>query len=889
MAQLGLRRPLLLIGLVVGLTLIAGALIPGIGVSTSRTGLISDDDPQQALLLDFYERFGRPDSAVFLVSGGEPEARRAIVDQLQAKLEAEPDFKGRVLAHVEAETVAPLLLLQQPDALVQLRGRLPAGTKLDEMLVGGLPAWLGMLENQIYEQLEGAEDGEAEAQPTSPEQVDEGLLQLAMLARLLDAVVAGEDAMSVLASDARMEAQPGLDERGYLVTADGNNHLLNVFIELPSDEAAEVSPVVERIRAIRDEVMANAPEGMAADLTGMPALITDEGVILAAGMRDSTIATTLGISLLCLLLFRSFRQMVIALLPLGPGVIVTLAVIHLAYDDLNLITSSLFAVLLGLGIDFSVHAISRFNEEVRGGAETEAAVESAMVRAGPGVLTGAVVTAAAFLTSATTDFTAFGELGVVTAVGLIAVVVVTFALLPALLRRKVGATRTPPEPPGLAAVPGLLRKLQWPLLIGGLATAIGGGIALGQMGFNPRYFDFLPDETEASRALDRLEYDPLASPVFANMRAESVAQARDMTERLRELDSVAGVQSASDLLPALDDAQIASLRAGFADLPAPDFDALAKRETTAEDLAKAAGGVVDALDESRLAMSTAGLPTTAMDQTIAAFKALRDRAKTLDEAGQARLAALEPRAAAILKPAWETATKVAERGHTAPEDLPPLFARRYVSKDGQLLALYVVPSGKFWERDVALQFRKDMVEVDPGVCGLATVHVRHGEIIVEGFIRAAGMAAIFVVLILALDFRSLKDALLSLVPTVIGWLWMVGIMVLLGLRFDVANVVSMPLVLGIGIAFGVHMMHRCREVELEDSPMDGRLDTVVRGTGGAIAVAALTTMVGFAGLTISDYGGMQSFGEVMIIGIGACLVATVVVLPALLLVIRRVR
>jgi predicted RND superfamily exporter protein len=127
------------------------------------------------------------------------------------------------------------------------------------------------------------------------------------------------------------------------------------------------------------------------------------------------------------------------------------------------------------------------------------------------------------------------------------------------------------------------------------------------------------------------------------------------------------------------------------------------------------------------------------------------------------------------------------------------------------------------------------------------------------------------------------------VPTAIGWLWMTGLMAAFDLRFDVANVVSMPLVLGIGIAFGVHMMHRCREEEDEGHPIEQRLDVVVRGTGGAIAIAALTTMVGFGGLMVAAHGGMKSFGGLMMLGIGLSLLATVLVLPALLLVIRRVR
>lgn len=936
LAELGLRRPVLLI-VIVGLVMAAaGVLVPSLGVSTSRTSLVSEEDPQQALLLDFYERFGRPEHAVFLVSGGDEAQRRAVVDRLQTALEAEPQFAGRVLGHVQAEAIAPILLLQQPRALVELRRQLPPGTDLAKLIESGLPGWLGLLEKQIYGQLEDADPEEEEdegdeegttadeegseenedadepadtkapsdakapsptlAAPVVPpdpaalaRQADEGLRRLALLASVLEAVLAGEDPMSRLPELSGFDAQPGLDPRGYLVTAAGDGHLVLVFPDLPSDEGVEVAPVVERMRAIRDEVLADAPAGLTADLTGTPALSADELEILKYGLQMSTVATTLGIGLLCFLLFRSLRQTIIALIPLLPGMVGTLAVVRLLYDDLNLVTSSFVAVLMGLGIDFSVHAISRFNEELRAGKTAPEAVRASMVLTGPGVLTGAVVTAAAFLTSATTDFTAFSELGIVVALGLMIVVGCTFLLLPAILRQPKGALRVPPEPPGLRAVPGLARKLRWPLTLASVAAAVAGAVTLPRVGFNPRYFDFLPQTTESSRALDRLEYDPVASPVFANLRADSIEQSRTMAAQLRALDSVAGVQAPSDLLPPLDAESLAALRAGFEGLAAPSFDALAARSTTAPQLVTAVSGVIDALDESRLAMTQAGMPTAGMDAALGAFKALRERAKGLDDAGRARLATLEAQAAALLRPAWQTATAVAERGAYAPSDLPPLFARRYVSKDGQLLALYAVPAGSFWERDVAERFRLDMVTIDPKVSGLATVHVRHGEIVMEGFRRAALMAGVLVLLLLALDFRSLRDACLALVPTIIGWLWMTGLMVVFGLRFDVANVVSMPLVLGIGIAFGVHMMHRCREEEQEGRPMEERLDRVVRGTGGAIAVAALTTMVGFGGLMIAAHGGMKSFGSLMMLGIGLCLLSTVLVLPALLLVIRRVR
>lgn len=894
LADLGLRRPGLLLSIIAVLSLAAAAVLPKLGVTTSRTGMLAKEEEGQKRLFSFYETFGRPEYAVVVVAGGEPGDRQAVVDRLQQRLSAEPELNGRVLGRVTPEMIAPLALLQQPQMLAEMRAQLPPGVELDQVFTAGLEGWLRAIEDSIYAGLDGAEQGEGQGAP-SPEQLTERLQRLQMLAGLLDDYVQGRDPLERFSGAALDQGPRGIDSKGYLVSSDGNLHLVSLFAELPTDEASDIEPYLLRVRSIRDEVVAEAAEGVTADVTGMPALIVDEQTVLQRGLLTSSVATTIGIALLCLMLFRSFRQMLIALLPLGPGVLVSLAAVALLYDDLNIITSSFVAVLLGLGIDFSVHAIARYNEELRSGKTPPDAVRAAMGKTGPGILTGAIVTIAAFVTTTTTEFTAFAELGWVTVVGLVVVSACVFLLVPSVLPhgKRAAHSRPAAEPPGLAALPGLVRRTRVPLLVIGVAACIAGAIALPRVEWNPRYFDFLPQQTESARGLDRLESDPVASPVFANFAADSIEQSRQMAAKLRALPTVAGVQTPSDLLPPLGEDGLATLRAGFSGLDAPpDFGALAANELTAESLRERVVGVVDALEEANIALATLGPVPPAADETVAAFKKLRDGLTKPSAQVRARVQALHPQLAALIGPAWTTAEAVADRGGYAPQDLPGLFRKRFVSKDGTKVALFAVPAGEFWEREVANAFAADVQKVYPDASGLAMMHVRHGDMVLDGFRRAAAYAAGLVVLLLALDFRSIKDALLALFPTVIGWLSMLAAMVALGLRFDNANIISLPLVLGIGIAFGVHLMHRVREDDPSpDSSVAGQragLDAVVRGTGGAIAVAALTTMVGFGGLMTSAYGGMKSFGLVMVIGIFACLVATVLILPALLLVLRRV-
>jgi predicted RND superfamily exporter protein len=863
-------------------------------VSTSRTGLVSEDQPDQAKLERFFARFGRPDAPIVLVTGGSAEDRRVVVDALQAAYAKEPELAGRVLGRLGPADLAEVLLLQRPDALAQLRGALPPKGDLAALIEGGVNVWVAAIADRLEESLDGAEEGAAPGADVMA-QAATGLAGLGALATALDDHLAGRSPMDRFADATSSFGQRGVDELGYLTTGDGSGYLVALYPALDSDEGAALEPLVARIREVRDGVMADAPEGVIAEVSGMPAFIVDELHVVQDGLSSSTIVATLAIVVLCWLLFRSMFQTIAANLPLLPGVLMTLAFILITYGRLNLITSSFVAVLLGLGIDFAVHLVSRYNEFIRLGEPRDVAIRKGLIKTGPGILAGAVITAVGFLAGVTTEFTAYGELGVITAVGLVAVVFATFCMLPALLslgRAKVGAVS--PEPPGLAQLPGLVRRLKWPLAVGGTVAGVLGVVMVAGVSFNPRYFDFLPKRVESSAPLNKLEYDAIASPVFANLNAGSIDEARAMTTRLRGLDTVAGVQSPSDLVPALDAAGLASLRAGFAGMARePDFDALARAGADAKALDREVRRVIDALDEVRFAMGQAGMSPDAALAAKAAFEGLRARIGALDADGQARLAELNQKVAAVLGPAWRTAHRVAERGEVLPTDLPPLFAKRFVSKDGTAVALYVVPSGKFWEESVADAFAADIRAVDPEASGLALSHVAHGLMIVAGFRRAAVIAAIAIFVILLIDFRSFKDATLALLPTALGWGWMILAMRAFGLQFDVANIVTLPLVLGVGIAYGVHLMHRVREGD----PQPGSsapaglpdVDDAIRGTGGAIAVAALTTIAGFAALMVPDYGGMRSLGAVMVLGILTCLLATVLVLPAVLLLVRRVK
>ena len=160
----------------------------------------------------------------------------------------------------------------------------------------------------------------------------------------------------------------------------------------------------------------------------MPALGVDELSTVEKGLMQSSWATTLAILLLLYGAFRSLRYTVLTLLPLGIGLVITLAAVLPTFGGLNLVTSSFVPVLLALGIDFGVYVLSRYGEQVRAGDSPKLAIVQAIKLAGPGVVIGSATTVMAFLLTTRTEFTAYSQLGFIVSMGLLFMVLATFII-----------------------------------------------------------------------------------------------------------------------------------------------------------------------------------------------------------------------------------------------------------------------------------------------------------------------------------------------------------------------------------------------------------------------------------------------------------------------------
>jgi predicted RND superfamily exporter protein len=215
------------------------------------------------------------------------------------------------------------------------------------------------------------------------------------------------------------------------------------------------------------------------------------------------------------------------------------------------------------------------------------------------------------------------------------------------------------------------------------------------------------------------------------------------------------------------------------------------------------------------------------------------------------------------------------------QDLPEQYAKQYLEEGGSrnLVFAYPVKSATV-DKVGMLRFNERMAQVSPKITGWVPVLVTWTEDVENGSKKAVVFIFLVVFIVMVITFRSLRYAILAAVPLLAGMIWMLGIYPLLGLKLNMLNMAVIPLVIGMGIDFGIHIVHRFR--------IEKDLETVYLYTGKAVFLSALTTMIGFGSLAlIGSFPSVASIGAILFLGITTCLVATIVLLPALLSFVQR--
>ncbi|MBX3731002.1 MAG: MMPL family transporter [Verrucomicrobiae bacterium] len=653
-------------------------------------------------------------------------------------------------------------------------------------------------------------------------------------------------------------------------------------------KAAQQSLNAKAMEQFRDRVAATEAEvtGVNVGVTGEQVLDFDE---MVQSQRDTTLASVVALSLVAVIFVFGYQEAsrpLKATACLVAGIAYTMAFATATVGHLNILTITFVPMLIGLAIDFGVHLITRFEEELRRGRAGPEALTLAMMFTGKGIFTGCLTTAGAFLAMSLTEFRGIREMGIICGGGLVICLVPMMTLLPALLLR--------PDRPGPARVPGTsgagatpLRErierlwLDRPWTILGLAAA---ATVLAAAGLPRVRFDYnlLKMQSPSIRSV-AFEHKLLASAeksvIFGAVVATNIQEARALETRLMELPSVASVESMARFLgddPEIKQPLIRDIGTTTAPIRFAEPD---RRPVDLEDLGQtlwSLGGYLSLAAEEATARGRTNLvpPIESLREAVGNLRAVLFRGAPAEV--ERRTRKLGSFQVALLEDLRETIGALQNQdadGSPTASDLPDPLRNRFIGIHGSLL-LQVYPRGNVWEREPQEAFIRDLQTVVPGVTGAPVQMYYYTELLRNAYLEAAGWALAATVLLVGLHFRNLLSIALALLPVVLGSLWVVGLMGWTGLAFNPANIMMLPLVIGIGITNGIHILNRFTE---ERNP-----SIFARSTGKAVFISALTTIAGFGSLLLAEHQGIRSLGFVMVMGTAACMIAGLTVLPSLL-------
>jgi predicted RND superfamily exporter protein len=679
----------------------------------------------------------------------------------------------------------------------------------------------------------------------------------------------------------------------------GNSYMVSpdrsmlIIMATPNFNIMEMDYVMPATNGLEKFVKTEAKKyDVQAGLAGGVPLARDE---MASVSEDSMLLTILALVIVLIIFIVTFRMIsapFFALINLIIGIIWAMGVSWFLVDSLNMMTVMMTVILIGLGIDFSIHIISVYTELVNKGIAPKNAIIETLEKVGTGIITGGLTTSAAFLTLTIARSSGLKEFGLVNGVGLIVIMIATLIILPTILmirekfRSKINLTQKKNRDISYATVGNIANSFftKWKIsLISLLIITLGFGYMITKVTMDYNYLNMEPKGLESIKLNDKIIDKFNMSADMTMMTAKSLNENYELTKKAKEKSSISFVESISDFLP-MKEEQLK--RMPKLKLMQNTMKNKSIKSTINEDdwqkikseLFRLEANVIEMQDMAfmggqdmvdKKATRLVGTREEPMKGNLTSFISRLESKKidfkkaslfNLDFAKEYKLLVLH----------------LSNSSQIQIDDLPEIIKDKYISKNGDIYLLTVYPKGNVWNIEYLEIFTKDVFDITRSVSGTPPMFYYLMEIIGKDGRRASLLTIAVVFLFLWFDFKSLKKALIAMVPLFIGIIWMVGTMGIFGIQITLLNIMAIPLIIGIGIDDGVHILHRYK-IEGEENTRK-----VYSSTGKAIIITSLTTMLSFGSLVFATYRGFGSMGLALFIGVGMCLLATILVLPAIL-------
>jgi predicted RND superfamily exporter protein len=682
-----------------------------------------------------------------------------------------------------------------------------------------------------------------------------------------------------------------------------DNSLLT-FTIVPNISAVDFEETIElteHIRAVAQQVESRHPE-ITVSYTGNVPIQADEQEALGFDMIVPALVALFIIFLLFLFSFRQIRSIVMTILVLVAAIIFNYGFVGVAIGEITMLTSFMSTLLLGLGIDYGIQIVTTFNAMRAEGAGPEEALRLTYRKAGTGTMLAALTTAVAFFVMALTGSQAFAQFGITAGTGVLLCFASMATILPSLLllfgREDLSYTRLPKIDYGfLGRGASWISRHRRPVLVAGAVVTAGLAMAALSLRVEYNFMNLEPQTMPSIITYNELSETLGITPSQSMVIAEDVDEARELTDALEDEPLVGNVSSVSYLIPSRTEAErrlelIREARGqlgarGEIDYTGPALDDLLYEIQRVEwnlieigDLSVASLGEDNKIVAKRNQMIREVIGAEVGEPGREVFQRLIETIESDPTTYGRRLNTLD---AAFSRAAADIVTRMAAVDRPVGiDDLPEDYRAAFFSGRGERNLVTILPADGMFESLTAMeQFSSDLARIDERITGFVQIALEWTRESFESSIRAGILILIVVLIALALEFRSLRWAAAAGFPLVAGMIWMLGLYPLLGMKINAINLAMVPLVIGMAVDFGIHLVHRYRE--------EGDVAVTYSYTGKAVFLSAMTTMVGFGSLAlVGEFKSIALIGAILFLGIASAWAVSTVLLPALLRAPRRV-
>ncbi|MBI5485655.1 MAG: MMPL family transporter [Deltaproteobacteria bacterium] len=894
------RRPRLIIALALLFSVFSVIYtIRNMEFLTGRDDLMPKNAPFQVDYRAYRAEFGDQEEIVAVIESDDAERSTRAADALYARLSKETGAFREVFYPGGLPFFRKNGLLFMPlEEIRQLRSTLTMAAPVLKDLAAAPSV------QTLFTSLTGQIDGYLTAKNTSLQSL------VFMLGTLDKGFKAFDGKSSALSMDSFLKGST--DGKPSTLENAGKQQVITLLPIKQEGSFVASEKSIKAARSALDEIL-KKPEfkGVTGGLTGVPVLEYEE---MATSQRDMEIATVLSLALTVILLLFAFRgllNVIAAMVSLIVGICLSFGFATLAIGHLNILSMVFAIMLIGLGIEYGIQVVLRYQEELKNGVTGMAALEIGLTSNIRSIIMAAATVALAFATFAFTDFKGIAELGIIAAGGVFICVLATFTVLPAMLilLERFRKASIPPPLTGEGERVGDASYLQdgdFPppltlprqgggdhfvaqspftrILFGKPRSVIAITLLLSLACLYPTLtmrFDYNLMNLQA-KGLQSVEYayrlmrSKENSGYFAVVTANDKADAQKLTERLEKLPSVDHVVSSLTFVPEQQTEKLIELdavRAVMAGInPAPYEENLQVMALPAvfenfRDRVEKLSKTLEAQNKPE------ARPVAAFLATLDSFFKTLEKEKDKNALGMLRefqggMFAELPDKLKMLK-----ATLEAER--ISESDVPPELQKRFVGKRGKLL-LQVAPKKEIFEREPLQEFVSEVKQVVPNATGEPVMVFESLSVLRDSYLKAFIYAFLGIAVILLINFKSIRYALLGTLPLAAGLLMMIGGMRLAGVSFNSANIIVLPLILGVGIDSAIYIINRYRQGS--ETPAQ----VATRSAGVGVLLNALTILFSFGALMVAHHQGVFSIGAVMSLGMVASVAVFLAFLPALL-------